>query len=296
MTNDFAEIRDAVARLCADFPGRYWRDKDRARAYPTEFVEALVGRGLSGRADSRAIRRVGAWARRRERRARGDPQERLQRRGVSRADVHDGHAAEARQRRAEARVPAADRGRHAAAAGVRRHGADERNGHHADSHHGRARRRRLPRQRPEGVHLADRALGPDAAARAHDGARAGRQDDRWHVGVHRRSARGGQARAHDQAARDDDESRDDGAVLRQPRSAGRQPRRRRGQGFRLHPRQHECRADLDRLGVHRRRALVRREGRGVREGAAGLRPADRREPGRTVPDRPRATCKPKRPR
>ena len=49
MTDDFAEIRDAVARLCADFPGPYWRDKDRARAYPTEFVEALSAAGLSDR-------------------------------------------------------------------------------------------------------------------------------------------------------------------------------------------------------------------------------------------------------
>ena len=34
-----------MARLCADFPGRYWRDKDRARAYPQEFVEALSRAG-----------------------------------------------------------------------------------------------------------------------------------------------------------------------------------------------------------------------------------------------------------
>jgi acyl-CoA dehydrogenase len=45
MSLDFSEIRDAVARLCADFPGRYWRDKDRARAYPQEFVDALSAAG-----------------------------------------------------------------------------------------------------------------------------------------------------------------------------------------------------------------------------------------------------------
>ena len=45
MTNDFVEIRDAVARLCTDFPGHYWRERDRARAYPTEFVEALSAAG-----------------------------------------------------------------------------------------------------------------------------------------------------------------------------------------------------------------------------------------------------------
>jgi len=42
---DLTEIRDAVARLCADFPGPYWRERDRARAYPTEFVKALSDAG-----------------------------------------------------------------------------------------------------------------------------------------------------------------------------------------------------------------------------------------------------------
>ncbi len=37
-----AEIRRAVAALCANFPGEYWREKDRAREYPTEFVKALT--------------------------------------------------------------------------------------------------------------------------------------------------------------------------------------------------------------------------------------------------------------
>jgi len=40
-----ADVRDAVARLCADFPGEYWRDKDRQKLYPVEFVEALTGGG-----------------------------------------------------------------------------------------------------------------------------------------------------------------------------------------------------------------------------------------------------------
>ena len=46
MTTEFGEIREAVARLCADFPGRYWRARDRARAYPQEFVDALAGAGF----------------------------------------------------------------------------------------------------------------------------------------------------------------------------------------------------------------------------------------------------------
>jgi acyl-CoA dehydrogenase len=43
--SSFPEIRDAVRRLCADFPGEYWRAKDRERAYPTEFVQALTAAG-----------------------------------------------------------------------------------------------------------------------------------------------------------------------------------------------------------------------------------------------------------
>jgi len=43
--SDHSEIREAVARLCADFPGRYWREHDRARAYPKEFVDALSAAG-----------------------------------------------------------------------------------------------------------------------------------------------------------------------------------------------------------------------------------------------------------
>ncbi len=39
------DIRDAVARLCADFPGAYWRKLDAERAYPSEFVDALTAQG-----------------------------------------------------------------------------------------------------------------------------------------------------------------------------------------------------------------------------------------------------------
>jgi alkylation response protein AidB-like acyl-CoA dehydrogenase len=42
----FPEIREAVRRLCAGFPGEYWRAKDRDRAYPGEFVRALTESGF----------------------------------------------------------------------------------------------------------------------------------------------------------------------------------------------------------------------------------------------------------
>src|SRR5947199_3484654 len=40
-----AEIRVEVAKLCAKFPGEYWRRLDQERAYPTEFVQALTEAG-----------------------------------------------------------------------------------------------------------------------------------------------------------------------------------------------------------------------------------------------------------
>ncbi|MCG8382895.1 MAG: acyl-CoA/acyl-ACP dehydrogenase [Gammaproteobacteria bacterium] len=44
----FSEIRESVQKLCQDFPGEYWREKDRARQYPTEFVQALNEAGYLG--------------------------------------------------------------------------------------------------------------------------------------------------------------------------------------------------------------------------------------------------------
>ena len=41
----YQDIRDAVARLCARFPGEYWRALDRDMTYPSEFVAALTQAG-----------------------------------------------------------------------------------------------------------------------------------------------------------------------------------------------------------------------------------------------------------
>ena len=43
--DDHADIRDAVAKLCAQFPGEYWRKLDREMAYPSAFVDALTEAG-----------------------------------------------------------------------------------------------------------------------------------------------------------------------------------------------------------------------------------------------------------
>jgi acyl-CoA dehydrogenase len=46
--DDIQQIRDAVAALCADFPGEYWRELDEKRAYPEAFVTALTESGFLG--------------------------------------------------------------------------------------------------------------------------------------------------------------------------------------------------------------------------------------------------------
>jgi acyl-CoA dehydrogenase len=42
---DHQDIRDAVAKLCTDFPGSYWQACDRDQSYPSEFVKALTEAG-----------------------------------------------------------------------------------------------------------------------------------------------------------------------------------------------------------------------------------------------------------
>jgi len=44
-TETHPEIREEVRKLCARFPGEYWRKLDEARAYPSEFVQALTEAG-----------------------------------------------------------------------------------------------------------------------------------------------------------------------------------------------------------------------------------------------------------
>ena len=45
MTDEYSEIREQVQKLCAQYPGEYWRKLDAERAYPTEFVQALTEAG-----------------------------------------------------------------------------------------------------------------------------------------------------------------------------------------------------------------------------------------------------------
>jgi len=43
-----SELRAAIDRICADYPDKYWRELDRDRAYPEQFVDALTTTGCLG--------------------------------------------------------------------------------------------------------------------------------------------------------------------------------------------------------------------------------------------------------
>ena len=40
--SEIRDIRDAVAKLCEQYPGEYWRKLDREMGYPTRLVNALT--------------------------------------------------------------------------------------------------------------------------------------------------------------------------------------------------------------------------------------------------------------
>ena len=39
---DIKAIRDGIKALCLKLPNEYWREKDRTRTYPVEFVNLLL--------------------------------------------------------------------------------------------------------------------------------------------------------------------------------------------------------------------------------------------------------------
>ena len=44
-TAQYTDIREGVAKVCAEFPGAYWQDLDARCAYPEDFVNALIREG-----------------------------------------------------------------------------------------------------------------------------------------------------------------------------------------------------------------------------------------------------------
>ena len=46
LSQNYEELRTPVRALCSKYPGEYWRAKDIAREYPTEFVDELTSSGF----------------------------------------------------------------------------------------------------------------------------------------------------------------------------------------------------------------------------------------------------------
>ena len=152
------EIRDAVRKLCAGFPGEYWRALDRDRTYPTEFVKTLTEAGFlsvlipeeyggSGLGLSAATAVL----------------EEIHRSGCNGGACHAqmytmGTVLKHGSAGAEGSLSAEDRQRRAPPAGLRRHRADRRHRHHPHLDLRPARRRQVHRQRPEDLDQPGRAL------------------------------------------------------------------------------------------------------------------------------------------
>ena len=213
-------IRSAVRELCAAYPSAYWRELDRHKGYPTDFVRALTEAGWLGALIPTEFGGAGLGIAEAAIILEEVNRARRQRRPCPRPDVHHGHAAAARLGGPEATLPAADRPRRAAPAGLRRDRARRRLRDHAPQNLRRPTRRLLRGQRPEGVDLARGALRPPAAARAHDAVRGARRQDPRPERVPRRPAAGRRAGPdRDPPDRDDAQSPHHRAVHPGPRSA-----------------------------------------------------------------------------
>ena len=101
--DDHAEIREEVGKLCARFPGEYWRKLDWDRAYPTEFVQALTEAGYLGALIPEEYGGAGLPLSAARGDPGGDPSLGRQRRRLPCPDVHHGHHPPARLAGAEAR-------------------------------------------------------------------------------------------------------------------------------------------------------------------------------------------------
>ena len=214
---DYPELRQSVRKICERYPGEYWRKLEDEQAYPTAIHRGIDRGRVSRLADPRGIWRLGPAAARRRGDPRRDQRLRLHREPGPRPDVHHGHPAAARQRRAEGALPAEDRLRRIAAAGVRRDRAHHRLRHDQAQDPRGARGQSLRRQRAEGVDLARPAFRPDAAAGAHHAGRRGQAPHRRALGVPDRSARELRARGRDPPDRGDDQPQHHRGVFRQSR-------------------------------------------------------------------------------
>ena len=128
---DFPELRESVRRICARYPGTYWSGLEDKEAYPTEFVNELTQAGFLGALIPEEYGGSGLPLR-----AAAVILEEINASGCVASQGHAQmyimgtllrHGSEAQKRR----YLAGDRRRPHPLAGVRRHRADHRIGHHA---------------------------------------------------------------------------------------------------------------------------------------------------------------------
>ena len=58
LTDEQRALKSGVADICKRYPGEYWRELDRERAYPEAFVTELTRAGLPGGAHPAGVRRA----------------------------------------------------------------------------------------------------------------------------------------------------------------------------------------------------------------------------------------------
>ena len=198
----WTDIKEGVAQVCAAFTNDYWLKLDAASEYPTEFVTALTEAGYLGCAHPGGVRRLGAAAIARPALCSKTIHEQPCNAAACHAQMYTmgtvlRHGSEEQKQT----LPAGHRLRRAAAAGLRRHRADDGLRHDAaQDARGEEGQRPLRRQRPEGVDQPRAAFRSDAAAGAHDAAPTRcKQALGWPVGVPGRPARGQGQWRRDQA-------------------------------------------------------------------------------------------------
>ena len=178
---ELTEIRTAVTKLCADFPGEYWRALDRERALPDGVRAGADRGGLSRLPDPGAVRRQRPRPERRLRDPGGDPGKRRATAAAAHAQMYImgtllRHGNDAQKRQYLPKIATGELRLQAFGVTEPTAGTDTTSIRTTAVAAGR----QLRRERPEGLDLARGALGPDAAARAHDAARRGREEDRRH--------------------------------------------------------------------------------------------------------------------
>ena len=259
--DEHADIRDAVAKLCAQFPGEYWRKLDREMAYPSAFVDALTeagylsvlipeeygGAGLklsAATAILEEIHRAGCNA------------------GACHAQMYTmgtvlRHGSDEQKAKWLPAIASGELRLQAFGVTEPTSGTDtsslktfaKRDGNDGYVVNGQ----KIWTSRAEYsdlMILLARTTPKEQVEEAH----------RRPVGIPRRHARGAQGRAHHPPDPHHDEPCHHRGVLHRHEGAGGKPDRRGRQGLSLHPLRHERRAHPDRRRMHRRRQMVHRQG------------------------------------